>query len=176
MRYFVEIGERTYQVDLGPDGTHVDGERVEADLAHVEGTDVRHLLLDGRSHRLVARRESDGTWDIHLRGRRLRARAVDERTRAIQELTGAGAGPAGPRPLRAPMPGVVVKVQVAVGDRVEEGQGIVIVEAMKMENDLRAEGAAIVKTIRVAAGDVVEKDDVLIELAPVEGPAESEAE
>lgn len=74
------------------------------------------------------------------------------------------------------MPGVVVKVQVAVGDRVEEGQGIVIVEAMKMENDLRAEGAAIVKTIRVAAGDVVEKDDVLIELAPVEGPAESEAE
>ena len=176
MRYFVDIGDRTYQVDLGPDGAFVDGDRVESDLAHVVGTDVRHLLLDGRSYRLVARRENDGTWDMHLRGRRLRARAVDERTRAIQELTGAGARPTGPRPVRAPMPGVVVKVEVAVGDRVEEGQGIVIVEAMKMENELRAEGAAIVKTIHVSAGDVVEKDDVLIELAPVEGSADPETE
>jgi pyruvate carboxylase subunit B len=179
MRYFVDIGSRTYTVDLGPDGTRVDGEAVDVDLANVEGTHVRHLLVNGRSHRLVARREKDGAWDIHLRGRRLRARAVDERTRAIEAMTGAGAGPIGPRPVRAPMPGLIVKVEVAEGDRVEEGQGVVIVEAMKMENELRAEGAAIVKTVHVAAGDTVSKDDVLIELASVddaEDPEDSEAE
>jgi len=168
MRYFVDVGSRSYQVELGPDGARVDGEPVEVDLANVEHTDVRHLLVDGRSHRFVARREKDGTWDIHLRGRRVRARAVDERTKAIEEMTGAAAGPVGPRPVRAPMPGLVVKVEVAEGDRVEEGQGVVIVEAMKMENELRAEGAAIVKTIHVAAGDTVAKDDLLIELAEAE--------
>ena len=168
MRYFVDVGSRTYQVDLEPGGARVDGEPVEVDLAHVEGTDVRHLLVDGQSHRLVARREKDGAWDIHLRGRRVRARAVDERTRAIEAMTGAGAGPVGPRPVRAPMPGLIVKVEVAEGDRIEEGQGLVIVEAMKMENELRAEGAAIVKSIHVAAGDTVAKDDVLIDLAEAE--------
>jgi biotin carboxyl carrier protein len=166
MRYFVDVGSRTYQVDLGPDGTRVDGEPVEIDLANVEGTDVRHLLIDGRSHRLIARREKGGTWDIHLRGQRVRARAVDERTKAIEEMTGAGAGPVGPRPVRAPMPGLIVKVEVTEGEQVEEGQGIVIVEAMKMENELRAEGPAIVETIHVAAGDTVAKDDLLIDLDP----------
>ena len=174
MRYFVDIGEHTYQIELGPHGALVNGEPVEVDLANVEDTDGRHLLVNGRSHRLVARPEQGGTWDIHLRGRRVRARAVDERTRAIEEMTGAGAGPAGPRPVRAPMPGLVVKVEVAEGDVVEEGQGLVIVEAMKMENELRAEGAATVKTIHVAAGDTVDKDDVLIELAPPEDPAGEE--
>jgi len=176
MRYFVDVGSRTYQVDLGPDGTRVDGELIEADLAHVENTDVRHLLIDGQSHRLVARREKDGTWEMHLRGRRVRARAVDERTKAIEEMTGAGAGPVGPRPVTAPMPGLIVKVEVAEGEQVEEGQGMVIVEAMKMENELRAEGPAIVKTIHVTAGDTVAKDDVLIDLAPVHDPADPEAE
>jgi len=175
MRYYVDIGERTYQVDLGPDGTQVDGQPVQADLAHVANTDVRHLLLDGKSHRFVARREPDGTWAIHMKGRRVQARAVDERTRAIQEMTGAGAGPSGPRPVRAPMPGLVVKVEVAEGDRVEEGQGVIIVEAMKMENELKAEGSAIVKTIHVSAGDTVDKDDVLIDLAPVDEPEDPEA-
>jgi pyruvate carboxylase subunit B len=176
MRYFVEIGSRTFQVDLGPDGTRIDGEPVEVDMAHVEGTDVRHLLVGGRSHRLVAERDSDGSWNLHMRGTRLRAVAVDERTRAIREMTGAGAGPAGPRPVKAPMPGLVVKVEVSVGDRIEPGQGVVIVEAMKMENELRAEGAAIVTAVHVEVGDTVDKGDILIDLGPLDEPEGAEAE
>jgi pyruvate carboxylase subunit B len=168
MRYFVQIKGRTFKVDLGPEGTLIDGEPVHTDLAHVEGTDVRHLLMDGSSHRFVARREADGTWDLHLRGRRLQAKAVDERTHTIQEMTGAGAGPVGPKPVRAPMPGLVVKLEVEEGDRVGPGQGVVIVEAMKMENELSVEAHAIVGKIHVAPGDTVQKDDLLIELEPVE--------
>ena len=64
---------------------------------------------------------------------------VDERSHAIREMTGSVAGPSGPRPVKAPMPGLVVKLEVAVGDEVVAGQGLVIVEAMKMENELKVE-------------------------------------
>ena len=66
------------------------------------------------------------------------------------------------------MPGLVVRVEVAVGDRVRPGQGLVIVEAMKMENELRAEAGGRVSAVHVAAGEAVAKDQVLIDLAPEE--------
>lgn len=163
MRYFVTIDGTTHDVVLSPEETTVDGEPVEADLQRVAGTDVRSLLLDGRSHRLVARRRGRGEWGFHVAGRTLLAEVVDERTRAIREMTGAAAATAGPRPLKAPMPGLVVKVEVAAGDVVAPGQGLVIVEAMKMENELRAETAARVRTVHVAAGEPVEKGQVLMD-------------
>jgi len=168
MRYYVTVGGRTFDVELGPDGANVDGTPVSAHLAHVEGTHLRSLLVGGASYRILATLDGDGRWQLHLRGRRFDVEAVDERTHAIREMTGAGAAHAGPRPIRAPMPGLVVKVEVAPGDRVEAGQGVVIVEAMKMENELKAEGPAVVARIHVAPGQAVEKDQVLIDLEPVE--------
>ncbi len=170
MLYFVSVGERTLRVDLGPEGVNVDGVAVSADLAHVAGTDLSSLLLDGGSYRVLATRLEDGRWELHLRGRRFVAEAIDERTRAIREMAAVSAGPVGPRPIRAPMPGLVVQLEVAVGDRVEAGQGVAIVEAMKMENELRAEAPGVVRHIHVRAGQAVEKDQILIEL---QGPADA---
>ena len=70
----------------------------------------------------------------------------------------------GPRLIRAPMPGLITRVEVAAGDTVAAGQGLVIVEAMKMENELRAEAAGVVSRILVAPGQAVEKGAILIEL------------
>lgn len=168
MRYFVTVDGRSYEVDLGPGGTFVDGEPVDADVEHVEGTALRSLILDGRSYRILAKRDDAGAWVLQLGGRRYRAEAVDERTRAIREMTGAAAGPVGPRPVRAPMPGLMVKVEVAVGDTVAPGQGVAIVEAMKMENELKAESAGVVTRIHVEPGQTVEKDQVLIDLSAIE--------
>jgi pyruvate carboxylase subunit B len=61
------------------------------------------------------------------------------------------------------MPGLVVRVSVEEGDRVEAGQSVVIVEAMKMENDLKAESGGVVAKVRVAAGEAVDKGAVLVE-------------
>lgn len=169
MKYHVSAGGRTHEVVLGPEGITVDGRPVEADLQAVPGTPVRSFLLDGVSHRLVARPTAKGVWELHLRGRRVVLEVVDERTRAIREMTGAGAAHAGPRHLRAPMPGLVVRVEVEEGDRVEAGRGLVIVEAMKMENELRAEAPARVGRVLARAGDTVEKDQVLIELEAPHG-------
>jgi pyruvate carboxylase subunit B len=172
--YHVTVGDRTYVVEVGPEGTRVDGNPVDVDFEHIDGSPVRSLMLDGTSHRLVARRTAAEQWDLHLRGRRMRAQVVDERTRMIREMTGATGGPAGPSPIVAPMPGLVVRVEVSEGDSVTAGQGIVIVEAMKMENELVTEADAVVTRVHVTEGQAVEKDQLLVELASPEGSDEGE--
>ena len=102
----------------------------------------------------------------------MQAEVVDERARSIRALTGNRAAAVGPRPVVAPMPGLVVRVEVSEGDMVSAGQGMVIVEAMKMENELLAEGPAIVRRVHVSDGDAVEKGQLLVELAPLEEAAE----
>jgi pyruvate carboxylase subunit B len=169
MKYVVTIGARVLEVELAPEGVRVDGQPVVAELQAVPDGPVRSLLLDGASHRLVARAVEPGRWELQLRGWRLAAEVVDERTLKIREMTGASAAAAGPKPVRAPMPGLVVRVEVAEGEVVKPGQGLVIVEAMKMENELRAQIAGRVGAVHVQAGEVVEKDQVLIDLGPVEG-------
>ena len=78
----------------------------------------------------------------------------------------------GPSALRAPMPGMVIKIEVEEGQQVSAGQGLVIVEAMKMENELRSPGEARVGRILVEEGTAVEKDQVLMEFSPLEGGGE----
>jgi acetyl/propionyl-CoA carboxylase alpha subunit len=168
MRYYVTIEGRTLEVDLTGDVPRVDGELLEASLEAVPGTTIRQLLVGGGARTLVARRAGGHVWDLHLDGDRYEVEVVDERTRAIQAMTGAGAAPKGPKPVRAPMPGMVVRVGVAVGDRVEAGQSVVIMEAMKMENDLKAEAPGVVARVAVEAGQAVEKGTVLVEFSSEE--------
>jgi pyruvate carboxylase subunit B len=164
MKYHVTIGDRAFEVVLGPEGVSVDGRNVSASLEHADGTPVRALFLDHRTYRVLAERDGRAGWTLRLNGSVLRADVVDERTKVIREMTGSVAVPTGPRPIVAPMPGMVVKIEVVEGDRVEPGQGVVIVEAMKMENELRATGASVVSRVRVRAGDAVEKDQILVDL------------
>jgi biotin carboxyl carrier protein len=163
MLYHVTIGERTVSVELDGQRVLVDGaELAQAELAALPGTDVRSLLVEGASSTIVARRSEDG-WDLQVDGWPLRAAVIDERTRAIRAMTGRGAGPQGPKPVRAPMPGLIVRVEVQLGDTVQPGQGVVVMEAMKMENELRAESGGVVARITAQAGTAVEKGAVLVE-------------
>jgi pyruvate carboxylase subunit B len=173
VRYHVTVAGRARVVEVTERGVALDGHAVDASLAKVAGTHVRSLLLGGSSHRLVARRVGPGIWELHVRGRRLTAEVLDERTHHVREMTGAAVKTGGPRPLRAPMSGLVVKVEVQVGDDVRAGQGLVIVEAMKMENELRAETAGRVSNVRVEPGQAVEKDQILVELESPAGPETS---
>ncbi len=165
MLYHVTVGSRTFEVELSPSGIRVDGRPVEVSLEHVYDTPVRSLLVDREAYRLVVRRDGPGRWNLRLRGCELVADVVDERAKAIRDMAGARATPPGPRPIVAPMPGIVVKVEVSEGERVQGGQAIVIVEAMKMENELRADGAGTVTRIHVREGDAVEKGRLLVDLA-----------
>jgi biotin carboxyl carrier protein len=91
---------------------------------------------------------------------------LDERARHIRSLTGGGERARGPAVLKAPMPGLVVRVQVEAGQPVAAGAGVVVLEAMKMENELRAAAAGVVRIVRVRPGEAVEKGQVLVEFDP----------
>jgi biotin carboxyl carrier protein len=165
MKYYVRVGDEEVEVVHDGGEVHVDGATLEARLAEVEGTPVRMLTVGDEVHRIIVRRGATrGRYTIWVDGFRHEVEALDERMRAIRELAGATAGPAGPAPLLAPMPGMVVRVQVQVGDTVQPGQGLVVMEAMKMENELRAAAAATVKAVIAQPGTAVEKGALLIEL------------
>ena len=164
MRYFVTIAGREVEVDLTGATPVVDGTPVEAHLQALPGTHTRHLLVDGRSHTLAAvAGDRAGRWSIALGAERFAADAVDERTRAIREMTG-GEDDLADRTVVAPMPGMVLRVEVEVGQAVKAGQGVIVVEAMKMENELRAPADGVVASIAVQAGKTVEKGATLLVL------------
>jgi biotin carboxyl carrier protein len=168
MRYYVSIGDRKYEVDIAGDHDQVTVNGVEyvVELAEVNGTPVRRLFVNNAAHRIVAGKgEARGQWELHLDGYRVSAEVVDERTQAIRALTTKTAAIQGPRPIRAPMPGMITRVEVAPGDKVRAGQGIIIIEAMKMENELKTEAAGTVARVVVNAGTAVEKGAVLVEFA-----------
>lgn len=165
MKYLVDVDGERIEVDLEGDAVVIGGTRVDAHLADVEGTPVRLVTIGGAQHRVVARRgAARGSYALWIDGWRFDVEALDERSRAIRDLSAATAAASGPAPVVAPMPGLVVRVQVAVGDRVEPGQGVVVMEAMKMENELRATASGTVKAVLAVPGKAVEKGAVLVEL------------
>ncbi len=165
MKYYVRLDGAEHEVELDANGVHLDGEDVSAQVASIDGTPVRLVTIGNEVHRVIVRPGATrGSYTLWLDGYRFDAEALDERTRAIRELSGAAAGPSGPAPLKAPMPGLIVRIHVAIGDEVQAGQGLVVMEAMKMENELRTTVAGRVKQIVVTPGIAVEKGAILIEL------------
>jgi pyruvate carboxylase subunit B len=131
----------------------------------VDGTPVGHLVLDGRSHTFaVASSGSGGKWTLVDRGEQVEVEVLDERTRHIRSLVGAGKAPSGGGAVKAPMPGLVVKVLVEAGATVAAGQGLVVLEAMKMENEIKAMAPGVVDSVAVKAGQAVEKGAPLVVL------------
>ena len=166
MKYFVRVNGREIPVDVEGDKVTVGDRTISAALEPVPGTPVRHLVIDGRSSAMPVVARGRGEWTLSPQGERYDVEVVDERMRHIRSLTGGAEKRGGPTALRAPMPGLVVRIQVDVGQRVAAGTPVVVREAMKMENQLKAPAAAVVTAIHVTAGEAVEKGRVLLELGP----------
>ena len=165
MKYVVTVNGARSEVSLEADGARTEGHDHPARLSDLEGTPVRLLTVGDEVHRVVVRRgEARGRYTLWLDGFRYEVEALDERTHAIRELSSAAAGPLGPAPLKAPMPGLVVRVNVAIGDTVAAGQGLVVIEAMKMENELRSATGGRVKAIHAVLGQAVERGALLVEM------------
>jgi biotin carboxyl carrier protein len=165
VKYVVQVGDERVEVTLTPEGVVVLGDVLEAHLSDVEGTPVRQVRVGTAVHRVVSRpHPSRGRYTLSIDGYRYEVEALDERTRAIRDLSVSVAAPVGPAPLVAPMPGLIVRVNVQPGDAVQPGQGLVVMEAMKMENELRASASGTVKRVAAEPGTAVEKGALLVEL------------
>ena len=165
MKYIVTVNGVRRTIDREGELVAQGGRESRTALEEVEGTPVRLVKIDDEVHRVIVRkRHGKGAYQLWLDGHVYEVEALDERARAIRDLSAAAAGPAGPAPLVAPMPGLIVRVTVAEGDEVQAGQGVVVMEAMKMENELRAAGKGRVKRVLVSPGTAVEKGAVLVEM------------
>jgi biotin carboxyl carrier protein len=156
---WLEIGGKQWRVELplgageGAADCLVDGQAMAVDVRMLQAG-VMSLVVEGRQYRCVL--DGDG---VVIGGRRFAFEVEDPRS--LQGRRGAGAGSEGPRAVKAPMPGRVVRMMVEMGDEVAEGQGIVVIEAMKMQNELKSPKAGRVVRVAAAVGDTVGSGDVL---------------
>jgi biotin carboxyl carrier protein len=166
VKYVVTVNGERLDATIDADRIRVGDLVAHASLADVNGTPVTVLTIGSDVHRVVMQRGSRrGEYALWIDGYSYDVEALDERARAIRDLSNDGARTSGPAPVVAPMPGMVVRVNVEVGDAVQPGLPLVVMEAMKMENELRAQSAGVVKAILVQAGSPVEKGAILVELS-----------
>ena len=165
MKYTVTVNGAEIVVDIDGENARVDDSSVRARLAEVDGGPERILMLANDVHRIFVRPgDTRGKYTLWVDGFRFDVEALDERSHAIRELSASTAAPKGPAPLVAPMPGMIVRINVAEGDVIHAGQGLVVMEAMKMENELRATSGGAVRRVLVTPGTAVEKGALLLEM------------
>lgn len=158
MTLYVDASGRRYAVDVTRrDGlflVSVDGREREVDVKEIGG--VLSLLVGTRSYEVSI----DGNT-AHVDGTPVEVAIVSPRPSGGRAAA-AHLATDGPQQVRAPMPGKILKLLVKPGDRVEPRQGLVVVEAMKMENELRARAAGTVAEVRAIEGTTVEAGAILI--------------
>jgi biotin carboxyl carrier protein len=164
MTFVATLGERKYTVEIEEIDKSVYRISVDGHEFMVDGKKTGHtnfsLIVDNRSFEIEVDHKSD-EYRVLVDGRNYRVHLIDERR--VRTSGGAeAAGAQGRQTVSVPMPGKVIAVLVTEGDAVEKGQGLVIVEAMKMENEVRSPIAGVVKEIKVKQGDTVEGGATLL--------------
>ncbi len=163
MAFIASLGGRTYTVEIEEIEKSIYRVSVDGNEFLVDGKKTGHsnysLIMDQRSFEVDVD-SSEDEYKVLVDGRTYHIHLVDERR---VRLGGAQSGVElqGRQNVSVPMPGKVIAILVAEGDRVEKGQGLVIVEAMKMENEVRSPISGEVKQIKVKTGEAVEADAVL---------------
>jgi biotin carboxyl carrier protein len=161
MKYVTAIDGKEYTIEI-VDEKHVSVNKqiLEMDFMAVSGQPVYSLIIGGKSYEAyVYPDEKD--WQVLLRGRQYRVSVEDEREKRLK-MAGSHVAEGGEFHLRAPMPGLVVTIPVAEGETVKKGQVLVVLESMKMQNELKSPRDGAVHRIRVKAGESVEQKQTLL--------------
>ena len=164
MKYITTVEGKQYAVEI-IDEKHVsvDGKLYEVDFESVSGQPVYSLILDGKSHEsYIARGDDNDNWQVLLRGRLYPVTVEDEREKRLRAAAGGGVAESGEYILKAPMPGLVVAIPVSEGQEVKKGHVILILESMKMQNELKAPRDGVIQRIKVRAGESVEQKQTLL--------------
>lgn len=161
MVYDVIVGGKPHRLELekaaGGWECRLDGQTIRVD-AVIPRRDVLSLLIDGHSYEI--KREQTAT-DFHLWVGSTRFAVELHDPRSLRSRQKAAGEEKGPKKITAPMPGRVVRLLVSENDEIEAGQGVVVVEAMKMQNEIKSPKKGVVKKISTVAGAAVNPGDVL---------------
>lgn len=162
MKYATSVGEQTYIIEINRDGEIIiDGERYAADLQSIDGLGTFSLILNNTSHEALVE-ERGGEIGVLLRGQFYLVSVQDERARRLAESARGFGAPAGEVVIKSPMPGLIVAVKAAAGQDVKKGETLVILESMKMENELKAPRDGRVGAVRVEARQAVDQGQTLV--------------
>lgn len=164
MKYYATVHGQEFEVELEGERVLVDGEEIDVDLSQSGVPELYSILIDGASYEVLVE-EQRQEYAVTLRGQQFHVQVEDERTRRLNAGRKGPLVPSGELVVKAPIPGLVVKVLVSEGDDIPEDHPLVILEAMKMENEIRSLRAGVVRTVDVSAGQRVEQGAALLVLA-----------
>ncbi len=171
MKYIATVKGREYTIEIDDAlGIRIDDEPYEVDFRRLPAGGVTSLLMNNRSVAAVVEERSDH-WEVLIEGELYAVNVQDERAYRLDRMRTTGLTVDGEAIVTSPMPGIIVAVPVSVGDLVVQGQKVVILESMKMENELRAPCDGIVTHVHVTQGVSVEKDQPLIGISQDPGEA-----
>ena len=163
MKYYARIGNNEYEVEIGEGQVLLDGEPVDVDIVRSGLPELYSVLFGGQSHEMLITSDRFN-YTVALRSEQFQVQVQDERSRRLNQARKMPTLPEGELAITAPIPGLVVKTLINPGDTVEEGQPLVILEAMKMDNEIRSIRSGVAKSVVVVPGQRVEQNDVLIVL------------
>ncbi len=161
MKYVTIINERRFEIEVDNDGrVLIDGEERDVDFLNLGGS-LYSLITENKSFEAVID-DDEGRIDVMMRGRLFEAQVLDERAMLLMQRRGGMVDSSGE--VHAPMPGLIVDVTVEEGDAVAKGQTVVILESMKMQNELKSPIDGTARAIHAVAGQAVDKNDLLVEI------------
>jgi acetyl/propionyl-CoA carboxylase alpha subunit len=166
MKYEVTLNDKSIPVSIEEIGRFqysikIDGKEMLVDAHRTEAC-VYSILIDGKSYEVDVSFNGDD-FRVNIDGETYKLNVIDERRKALKKIVSTGRT-TGVQIITAPMPGRVVRILKKPGERVEKNQGVIIVEAMKMENELKVNNEGVVKNIFVKEGDTVEAGQKLVEV------------
>lgn len=162
MKYITTVDNQEFIVELNPDNQIlVNGQPYTVDVERMAESGVYSLLINNRSvQALVEEREK--MYEVQIMGELYQVEVQDERAYRLAQARGGLAESTGEVTVKSPMPGIILKVLVAEGQTVSKGEQLIILESMKMENELRSPRDGVIQRIAVASGASVEKGQVLL--------------
>ena len=168
LKLWVTLEGREAEVTIHTDGDKLvvesDGRHIAADFVRLPDGEVYSLLIDGRSHVVRVSPSQDGL-EVELRGMTIPVEVKHPLEKMLQAASGGRAASRG-ETVAAPMPGVVVAVRVKAGDVVKAGQAVIVVEAMKMQNELAVAHDGVVSEVLVSERSAVSAGQALVRLTP----------
>ncbi len=157
MKYITTIDGKEFTVEIiDKDHVSIDGKVVEVDFVSASEEPVASLIVDGKSYEAYVY-EGEECLEVLVKGRLYQTKVEDERERRLRAASGSDVADTGIFYLKAPMPGLVVAVSVEEGQEVKKGDVLLILESMKMQNELKSPKDGTVGRIFVADGESVEQ-------------------
>ena len=162
MKYATTLNDKTYIIEINDDRhVTVDGAQYALDLTQLGGQSLYSLLLKGDSYEAFVEEGEEG-WQVLLRGVLYEMRVADERAERLKKASGGMMAGSGEYKLKSPMPGLIVAVPVVEGQAIKKGDNLIILESMKMQNELKSPRDGTVSRIKVKAGESVEQKQTLL--------------